>query len=101
MFLTTGGMGPECERLNKRLAELISNKSSERYSHVMSYVRTRLRFVLLKATVIAIRGVRGKSASSGHNDELEVDQPDFFQLDPKRINQLKLHKKYQKHNTYH
>ena len=35
VFLTTGGMGPECERLNKRLAELISNKSSERYSHVM------------------------------------------------------------------
>ena len=77
VFLTTGGMGPECERLNKRLAELISNKSSERYSHVMSYVRTRLRFALLKATVIAIRGVRGKSASSGHNDELEVDQISF------------------------
>ena len=26
VFTTTGGMGPECERFNRRLAELISNK---------------------------------------------------------------------------
>ena len=56
VFLTTGGMSPECEALNKRIATLIANKTSENYSQVMTYLRTRLRFALLKATVIAVRG---------------------------------------------
>ena len=60
VFSTTGGMGSECERLNKRLAVLISDKTKERYSHVVSHIRTKLRFSLLKAIVIAIHGYRGK-----------------------------------------
>ena len=43
VFTTTGGMGPECTRMNKRLAELISNKTNEKYSHVVRHLRTRLR----------------------------------------------------------
>ena len=61
VFLTTGGMSPECEALNKRIATLIANKTSENYSQVMTYLRTRLRFALLKATVIAVRGYRGRA----------------------------------------
>ena len=59
VFTTTGGMGPECERFNRRLAEQISSKRNEKYCHVMAYIRTRLRFALLKAIVIAIHGYRG------------------------------------------
>ena len=45
VFTTTGGMGPECEKLNKRLAELIAAKSKENYSHVIRHLRTRqIRF---------------------------------------------------------
>ena len=35
VFSTTGGMGPECTRLNKQLAELISQNTGEVYAHVI------------------------------------------------------------------
>ena len=59
---TSGGMANEAVRFHKRLAALISEKKSENYAEVMSYIRTRLRFCLLKSTLIAIRGVRGEKS---------------------------------------
>ena len=47
-------------RLTKRLAELISSKTGEAYHDVIRHLRLRLRFALLRATLIAVRGVRGK-----------------------------------------
>ena len=61
LFLTNGVMGKECSRLNKRLSQLISIKREERYSDVMRFIRTKLRFTLLKSTLIAIRGFRNSS----------------------------------------
>ena len=61
IFTTSGGMGPESTRYHKRLAELISAKRGEEYSHVVSHIRTRLRFAILKCTLIAIRGEHGKN----------------------------------------
>ena len=60
IFTTTGGMGPECTKYHKRVAELISNKRGESYADVMNYIRTRLRFALLRSTLIAVRGERGR-----------------------------------------
>ena len=60
IFTTTGGMGPEATRYHKRVAELLAEKRGEEYSHVMNYIRTKIRFSILKSTLIAIRGVRGK-----------------------------------------
>ena len=57
---TTGGMGNEANRHHKRIATLISIKRKENYADVMNYVRTRLRFSLLKSTLMAVRGVRGR-----------------------------------------
>ena len=57
---TFGGMGQEAERYHKRLAELIAEKRNEAYSHVVNYVRTRLRFCLLKSVLTSLHGVRGK-----------------------------------------
>ncbi len=59
VFLTTGGSGPECTRVLKTVAAKISQKRGEQYSHVMSFIRTKLRFSLLKSVLIAIRGERG------------------------------------------
>ena len=59
--VVTGGMAHECTLFHKKIAQLISEKSKEEYSHVMNHLRTRLRFTLLKSTLIAIRGERGKS----------------------------------------
>ena len=59
VFTTTGGMGPECEKANKKIAEKIATKTKETYSHVMNHVRTRLRFALLRSVLVGIRGYRG------------------------------------------
>ena len=61
VFLTTGGIGPQCSVVLKRLAELIAKKRKELYSHVMSFIRTKLRFSLLKSVLISNHGVRGKT----------------------------------------
>ena len=59
---TFGGMGAEAERYHKRIATLISEKRNERYSDVLNYLRTRLRFSILRSVLTAVRGVRGKSS---------------------------------------
>ena len=74
VFTTTGGMGPECERLNKRLAELLSRKRKEPYSKIMAYIRNRLRFSLLRTILHAVRGVRGRSRTDA---ELEIEDISF------------------------
>ena len=73
VFTTPGGMGKECERVNKRVAELLAKKRLERYSDTIKYVRNRLRFALLKATVIAVRGTRGKAIES----EKDIEEISF------------------------
>ena len=61
VFSTFGGMGEEADKFHKRLARLISEKRGEEYSHVINYVRTRLRFCLLKCVLTSLRGVRGRN----------------------------------------
>ena len=60
VFTTSGGMGPECQKLNKRLGEKIAMKTKEQYSIVMKHIRTKLCFALLKSILVGIRGYRGK-----------------------------------------
>ena len=56
VFTTTGGMAPEseCNRVNKRLAEKIADKRRKPYASVITYIRTKLRFALLRSTLAAI-----------------------------------------------
>ena len=61
---TFGGMGEEANRHHKRIAFLIAEKKNENYADVISYIRTRLRFSVLKSILTAVRGVRGKSRPS-------------------------------------
>ena len=58
---TFGGMGVEANKFHKRIATLIAEKRNERYSDILNYMRTRLRFSLLKSVLTAVRGVRGKA----------------------------------------
>ena len=64
---TFGGMGIEAEKFHKRLARLIAAKRGETYSSVMNFMRTRLRFCLLKSVLTSIRGVRGKRTGESDN----------------------------------
>ena len=64
IFSTSGGMGPESTRFHKRIAELLSVKRGESYAEIMNFIRTRIRFSILKSTLIAVRGERGKIKDS-------------------------------------
>ena len=61
---TFGGMGNEAHRYHKRIATLIAEKRNESYADVINYIRTRLRFSLLKSILTAVRGVRGSGRQS-------------------------------------
>ena len=51
---TSGGVGNEADRHHKQIASLIAEKKRESYADVPNYIRTRLRFCLLKSVLIAI-----------------------------------------------
>ena len=48
----------------KRIAERVARKNLQSYSDVVSLIRRRLRFDLLKTTLIALRGFRGSRPNS-------------------------------------
>ena len=59
----TGGLGRIATTTYKRLASMLSSKWNQPYSTTMGWLRCRLSFSLLRASVLAIRGAR---SSSGH-----------------------------------
>ena len=79
IYTTNGGMGPQCLKMHKQLARLIAAKRKERYSTVMEYVRTRIRFALLKSTLVAIRGYRGTKGK--YDGAAEIAEIDFGVVD--------------------
>ena len=71
---TTGGMGREANKFFKKLADQLSRKSGQQYSEAMTFIRKRVRFDLLRTTVIALRGERGlKSSSAVKIAELDIN----------------------------
>ena len=58
---TSGGMGPACQDMNKRLAQKIADKRGDKYCHqLINHVRTCLRFALSRWVLIALTGERGR-----------------------------------------
>ena len=54
-------MAPQAQAFHRRIAELITAKTNEEYRDVMSTMRTKLSFALLKSVLVSVRGSRGKS----------------------------------------
>ncbi|MCG8626248.1 MAG: hypothetical protein MJE68_30150, partial [Proteobacteria bacterium] len=55
---TTGGMGREATTFYKRLADMIAQKRQHVYPAVMGWLRCRLSFASLRASIMCIRGSR-------------------------------------------
>ena len=55
---TSGGMAKEFEKTLRRMASRVAMRAEEKYSQVINHLRTRLRFALLRACLIALRGER-------------------------------------------
>ena len=51
-------MGQECMKFHKQLADRISMKNGDRYDDVMRYIRVKVSFLVLKATLLCLRGSR-------------------------------------------
>ena len=58
VFATTGGAAPSASKVMTRIAQKISEKTSEPYADVMGYIRTKASFALLKSLILNIRGSR-------------------------------------------
>ena len=58
---TTGGMGRAATTFFRRLASLLSEKRKVSYSKIMGWIRCRLSFTLLRASIMSIRGVRSSA----------------------------------------
>ena len=74
VFSTSGGVGPEADNLLKTLANRLSVKRQEPYSQVVSFLRRRVRFDLLRTSVISLRGYRNPSRTQCHSvKELDLN----------------------------
>ena len=72
IFSCSGGMSIETEKVIKRLSLKISEKRQEHYSHVVSFVRRRLRFDILRSCIVSLRGER-RSAKSKQMSRLDLN----------------------------
>ena len=55
-------MAPQANIFHRRLSELVAEKSNEEYRDVISVMRTKLSFALLKSVLVSVRGSRGRSS---------------------------------------
>ena len=71
VFSATGGAGPAATTFLKRLADKLSEKRNSSYSQTAGWLRCRLSFALLRASLLCLRGSRQLKAL----DKPELRQP--------------------------
>ena len=54
----TGGAGPSASKVIKRIAGKLSDKKEDSYSDIITYIRTKISFALLRSSILCIRGSR-------------------------------------------
>ena len=72
VFSVNGSTGKECSMFHKHLAEMIATKSGERYEKIISIIRCRLSFLILKSSLMCIRGSRSFDKSCTSMDDFEI-----------------------------
>ena len=74
VFSSTGGAGPSVSKVMKRLAQKITEKREEKYSDLMSFIRTKISFALVKSSILCIRGCRALKSTN----TIETRSPAFW-----------------------
>ena len=74
VFSVNGGMAKECLKFHKFVAEKIANKSGCRYEKVISIIKCKLSFLILRASLMCVRGSRSLTTHSGNHavDDFEI-----------------------------
>ena len=70
VFGTNGGMGEECSLFLKKLAEKLSYKTDESYANIVTWLRTKISFSILKSVNMCIRGSRRPFKSTQETEEV-------------------------------
>jgi len=68
--------------LNKKLAHRIADKRKDDYASVANYIRTKIRFALLKSVLVSLRGVRGRQQKE---DSMIATSAVAFGLVPEKV----------------
>ena len=58
VFSINGGMSHEGSAFHKHLAEKIANKTGQKYERIMSWIRCKLSFVIMRSALLCLRGSR-------------------------------------------
>ena len=53
-FSVSGGIGKECSIFHKHVAERLAIKTGERYEKIISTIRCKLSFLILKSALICV-----------------------------------------------
>ena len=77
VFSATGGAGPAATTFLKRLADKVAEKRNSSYAHTVGWLRCRLSFALLRASLLCLKGSIQLKAS----DKSELRQPDLAMVE--------------------
>ena len=81
VFGTNGGMGNECQRFLKHLADKIAQKDTEPCNTVIAWLRTQNSFELLRSVHACVRGSRTPFHSKiEYSLDCKIDVVKFFFL---------------------
>ena len=69
IYSVTGGMGPECQVFHKNLANRIAEKTENSYNKVLTLIRSKLSFLILKSAILCVRGSRSVVSTSQQSFE--------------------------------
>ncbi len=58
VYSTSGGLGNECQVFYKQLTSKIASKTNDKYEKVLTWIRCRLSFIIVKAALLCLRGSR-------------------------------------------
>ena len=75
VYSLTGGEGPETSIYHKYVAHKIEAKADEKYENVLSLIRCKLSFLILRSVLMCIKGSRPTNIYS-----VVVDDDDDFSL---------------------
>ena len=74
VFSVNGGMTKECLKFHKFVAEKIANKSGCLYEKVLSIIKCKLSFLILRAFLLCVRSSCSFATHSGNHavDDYEI-----------------------------
>ena len=73
VFSCTGGMSRAATATYKRLAALIAEKRDEPYSTTMGWIRCRISFSLLRASIMCFRGARSSLGRASRQPDAPIN----------------------------